>query len=82
MWGFDYNFTNYNLRKTLVFFLNISCQRGDIQAFFEIIAGELIVKSSYELKDFCHVGQYARSRACVHAFVFADVPHASDAFTR
>ena len=52
IWGFDYNFTNYNFRKNkhLVWFKLISCQRGEIQwcvwnsplRFSEIIVGEIV----------------------------------------
>ena len=52
-WGFDYNFTNYNFRKTLDVVKIIYCQRSEIQCLFEIkgfveiIVGESIVKSPF-----------------------------------
>ena len=56
MWGFYYNFTNYNFRQTLDFKKrNMFCQRGEIQmcifeiqGLFEIIVGEIVVKSRYK----------------------------------
>ena len=34
IWGFYYNFTNYNFRKALVL-LDNPCQRGEVQCFVD-----------------------------------------------
>ena len=54
IWGFDYNFTTYNFRKTLDVCLNIYCQMGELQiilnfkGLFEIMVGETIAKFRYK----------------------------------
>ena len=56
IWGFDYNFTNYNFRrkKTNLDLLSMSYQRGELQGFiFELkcylehMVGEVVVNSPY-----------------------------------
>ena len=57
IWGFGYNFTNSNFRKTLVLCScckHINCHRGEIQGSFEIqvlieiIVGESTLNSPYK----------------------------------
>ena len=54
IWGFDYEFTNYNIRQALALLLNDILPEGwtssllfEIQVCFEIIVGAIIVKSPY-----------------------------------
>ena len=78
--GFDYNFTDYDCRRTLQLFkqhlargvnFHVSCCL--IQGFLEIIVGESIVKSPYKeyLKHTHSVGELGEHQAQLDEFVCA-----------
>ena len=61
IWGFDYNFTNYNFRETLDLLKYVLPEGSNsiallkINVWFDIIVGEVVAKSPYKYYAMSHV---------------------------